>query len=129
MESVVGISRAWKMGETHTPLPSCPGCVLRGAREVKAVGEPRITLIKKTLLKKTPPHVQSSTTVTGGLGRLQIISTFHSHSLGTFPHPRGHHCLHRSAGRSDVPSWPADSRTHERCPETSALPTAAGCGE
>lgn len=46
MEHVVGISRAWKMGGTHTPLLSCPSCVLRGDLEVKAAGDPHITLLR-----------------------------------------------------------------------------------
>lgn len=70
METVVGISRAWKMGETHTPLPSCPGCVLRGALEVKAVGEPRITLIKKT-----PTTCSNQHNSDGGLG--ETANYFH----------------------------------------------------
>lgn len=37
MEHVVSISRAWKMGGGHAPLPVGPSCVLGGDLEVKAV--------------------------------------------------------------------------------------------
>lgn len=105
MEHVVSSSMSWKIrgrhGMGHITSHFSPAVCSKGIRRLKQSESPLfvretlkvVTLIKenKKLCKKVPCLNQHNSS--GDLWALGMVPTLHSHSLGTLPHPRGHHHL------------------------------------
>lgn len=129
MEHVVSISRTWEIagGGTHdtTPLPTCSSCVLRGDLEVKAVGNPLICTgnfksshfneRKKGVYAKNPcPVFKSAQLKWGSEGTVNYFHPLQPHSGDISSSQRPSPSLHRSAGRSNVTSWPVRCQTRKQ---------------
>lgn len=125
-------------GGDTTPLPTCPSCVLRGDLEVKAVGDPLICTgnfksshfngrEKKVYAKNPCPVFKSAQMKWGSEGTVNYFHPLQPQSGDISSSQRPSPSLHRSAGRSNVTSWPARCQTRKQAPGTALQNRPATC--